>query len=63
MSDYRAYIVGSDGHFKTFEAIDAADDEQAIATAQQFVDGHNVEVWQLDRKVTILHHKDSKTPE
>ena len=31
--DYRAYIVGPDGHFQTFEAIDAVDDESALKGA------------------------------
>ncbi|WP_081422142.1 hypothetical protein [Tardiphaga robiniae] len=50
MTDYRAYIVGHDGHFKTFESIIAEDDEEAIAMAKKLVDGHDVEVWHLDRR-------------
>jgi hypothetical protein len=54
MTDYRAYILGPDGHFKTVEVINAPDDEKAIETARQFVDGCSVEVWELDRKVVLL---------
>jgi hypothetical protein len=57
MPDYRAYIVGSDGRFQGFEIIDAADDEAAVRAAKKFVDGHDVEVWQLDRKITVLTHE------
>jgi hypothetical protein len=35
-------------HFKTFEVITADDDGQAVEIAKKFVDGHDVEVWNLD---------------
>ena len=57
MTDYRAYIVGTDGHFKSSEVIVAEDDKQAIKIAEKLVDEHSVEVWQLDRKVAVLPHK------
>lgn len=59
MPDYRAYIVGPDGHFQTFEAIDAADDERALKAAEKLTAGHIVELWQLDRKIAVLTAKDS----
>jgi hypothetical protein len=55
--DYRAYLVDDDGHFKSFEAITAEDDERAIEIAKTFVERHDVELWQLDRKITVLSHK------
>jgi hypothetical protein len=58
MTDYRAYIVGPDGHFVNLKIITADSDEQAVQAASKFVDGHDVEVWQLDRKIAILSHKD-----
>jgi hypothetical protein len=54
MADYRAYLVGQDGHFHSFEVVKAENDESAISTAKKFVDGHDVEVWLLDRKVAVL---------
>jgi hypothetical protein len=51
MPDYRAYLIGSDGHFYRSIALDAQDDAAAIAAAKQLVDGHDVEVWQRDRKI------------
>jgi hypothetical protein len=54
MTDYRAYIVGPDGHFKNFEAIIANDDKQAIKIAEKLTDRNVVEVWHLDRKVAVL---------
>jgi hypothetical protein len=58
MPDYRAYIVDRDGHFLTFSALECADDEDAKQQAQQLVDGHDVELWQRDRKVMTFPRKD-----
>jgi hypothetical protein len=54
MPDYRAFLFGSDGHVFQAVALDAPDDTAAIAAAKQLVDGHDVELWQLDRKVAKL---------
>jgi hypothetical protein len=56
--DYRAYFVGADGHFTNFEVVTAEDDEQATEIAKTLVDGHDIELWQLDRKITVLSHKE-----
>lgn len=58
MADYRAYFVGPDGHFKNFEVITAEDDEQALKIADKLVNGHDVELWQRDRKIAVLPRKD-----
>jgi hypothetical protein len=52
--DYRAYIIGRDGHFHCSLPLDCADDEAAIVAAKQLVDGHDVELWQQDRKIAKL---------
>jgi hypothetical protein len=57
MPDYRAYIVGKDGHFESFEIIAADSDEQALKVAEKLVDGHDVELWHLAGKVAVLKHK------
>jgi hypothetical protein len=51
MSHYRAYIIGQDGHFFKSIILDCADDHAAIESAKQLVDGHDVELWQLDRQI------------
>jgi hypothetical protein len=58
MSNYRAYIVGTDGHFKSSEVIEADDDENALNIAGEFATEHPVEVWQLDRKIAVLPIKE-----
>jgi len=54
---YRAYIIDHDGHIQRFEPIVCADDDTTIAAAKRLVDGHDVEVWQGARKVTLLRGK------
>jgi hypothetical protein len=58
MPDYRAYIVGDDGHFQASRVIQAPDDDAAVEAAKKFVDGHDVELWHLDRKIAVLPRND-----
>ncbi len=54
MPVYRAYLVDQNDRVVSFKPIDAETDEEAIAAARQFVDGCDVEVWYLGRKVARL---------
>ena len=56
MADYRAYLLGSDGHFFDVVPLVCETDTEAIEKAKQLVDGHDVELWQLDRKVAEFKH-------
>jgi hypothetical protein len=57
MRDYRAYILGIDGHrfvkVKDFSS-DQPDDDAALSAAKQLVDGHDVELWDCGRLVARL---------
>jgi class 3 adenylate cyclase len=57
MADYRAYLVGSDGHFYEAVALVCADDAEAIQKAKKLVDHREVELWQLDRKVATFESR------
>jgi hypothetical protein len=50
VSEYRAYIMGSDGHVLRRVDLFCADDDTAKERARALVDGHDVELWQLDRR-------------
>ena len=54
MSDYRAFVLDADGHVRQRQDFEAEDDVQAVQIAQRYVDGHDVEVWQLGRMVGKL---------
>jgi hypothetical protein len=58
MVEYRAYIIGPDGRF--FRAVEllCPDDGTAKEYTKQLVDGHDVELWQGDRKIEAFKHKE-----
>jgi hypothetical protein len=51
MPDYRAYILGPDGHIQLRVELHCADEETATERAKQLVDGHGVELWDGARKI------------
>jgi hypothetical protein len=59
MEHYRAYLIGLDGHFLKVVDIVTENDETASERARQLVDGHDVELWQGDRKVALFKHEAS----
>jgi hypothetical protein len=54
MPTYRAYLINGDNRVSSFRPIDADTDAEALKSARQFVDGCDVEVWHLDRKIGRL---------
>jgi hypothetical protein len=52
--EYRAYIIGPDGHIIGSNGFLAANDDAALQHARQFVDGHDVELWSGVRLVGEL---------
>jgi hypothetical protein len=57
MPEYRAYIIGSDGRLFNSVPLECSDDDAAMEHAKNLVDGHDVELWQRDRKIATFHHK------
>jgi hypothetical protein len=55
MPEYRAYKIGHDGRFFGAVELVCADDAEAMEQAKQLVDGHDIELWQLDRMVAKFH--------
>lgn len=54
MPDYRAYLIGVDGHrfIKAAHFLsDHPDDAAAIAAAKKLLDSHDVELWDRGRLV------------
>jgi hypothetical protein len=45
MPEYRAYLVGADGHFVGYEPLVCANDSEAIEEAKRFSNRHPVELW------------------
>jgi hypothetical protein len=57
MVDYRAYIVGDDGHFSGFEPLACDNDDDATAKACSLLDGKDIELWSGPRLVVRLKAK------
>ena len=57
MPEYRAFTVGPDGHFSGCEEMVCDYDSKAIGRAERLVDGHDVELWQMGRKIETFKHK------
>ena len=57
MVHYRAYFIGRDGRFKKAVDLDCADDAAAKDSAKQLVDGHDIELWQQNRRIAKFEAK------
>jgi hypothetical protein len=51
MQEYRVFIKGSDGHIQSRLDLLCEDDEAAKKRAEQLIDGHDIELWQLGRMI------------
>jgi hypothetical protein len=58
MRDYRAFILGPDGHVIDRTDMFCANDEAAKKRAKQLVNGHDVELWHHDRKLAEFKHEE-----
>ncbi len=54
MPEYRACVIGLDGHILKAVKIICDDDSAAVKKAEQLVEGHDVELWEQNRKVARL---------
>jgi hypothetical protein len=58
MADYRAFFVGSDGHFGGYRAFVCDTDEQAIVRTIQLLQDQPIELWSGARLVKRLFPRD-----
>jgi hypothetical protein len=54
MLEYRAYVIGRDGHILYRVDILCADDEAATERALLLLDGHTIELWQGTRRIATF---------
>ena len=54
MNEYRAYLVRPDGRIQSRVDLICEHEEAAKEKAKRLVDGHDVELWQLDRKIATF---------
>ena len=56
-TEYRVYALDSEGHPIKAIRLDCPDDQAAIESAKQYIDGRDIELWQLDRRVATFARK------
>ena len=57
MQGYSAYVIDPDGHIIRRIELNCTDDEAAKAEAQKLADGHDIELWQHERRIDVFKHK------
>jgi hypothetical protein len=62
MPQYRIFFLDQFGRFTGAEVIDCPDDQEAIATSRQRVNGYEVELWHRDRFIIRLRHDAASSP-
>ena len=62
MGSYRAYLLDKDGRIhQPPKVIEANDDSEAAQAAQQLVDGHDVELWEGQRRIAKFTHENKRS--
>jgi hypothetical protein len=51
---YRVYILNDAGHFASRIDLECASEQDAVKEAQQYVDGHDVELWDQNRFIAKI---------
>ena len=54
MEEYRAYLIGSDGHIRQCFELVCDGDADAKERTKQLINGHDIELWQGTRRVAIF---------
>ena len=62
MTDYRVYVMGTDGHIANAILLDCVDDNAAIESAKQLVNGRDLELWQRDRLIAKFDRRPGYWP-
>jgi hypothetical protein len=63
MAEYRAYVIGEDGHIRNFRAFVCDGDLDAMVWAKQLLDDYDIELWSGDRFVIRFAHAGVRPPE
>ena len=51
MAEYRAYLIGKDGHITEAIELSCGNDKAAIEKAKQLAKGRDIDLWRLDRQI------------
>jgi hypothetical protein len=56
--DYRAFIIGEDGHVKGREDLLCENETEAVEKAKQLVDGDDIELGHRDHRIARFRHNE-----
>jgi hypothetical protein len=56
MAEYRIHVIGTDDQFLRSIEFICTDDESAKSCARKIVQGHDLELWQGERKISTFKH-------
>jgi hypothetical protein len=62
MPQYRAYILDRDGHITERVDLTCKDEENAEERARSLASGHDVELWQEDRRLATFRRREFLVP-
>lgn len=62
VANFRAYIIGTDGHVSRRVDLPADTEPEARAMARQLVDGHAVELWELAKRIERFEPEQNAQP-
>jgi hypothetical protein len=54
MPEYKVYCLDEAGRIAMWVNLNCDDDRDALKRAREFCGGHNVELWQGDRKLFVV---------
>jgi hypothetical protein len=63
MAEYRAYVIGEDGHITNFRAFVCEGDADARIRAKQLLDGNDIELWSGNRFIIRFNHAGTRPPQ
>ena len=58
--DFRAFIIGEDGHVKGRVDLLCKDEAEAVEKAKRLVDGSDVELWHRDHRIAVFRHNEPR---
>ena len=56
--DYHVFVLGPDGHVRFRHDICRVTEDEAKKRANQLMDGHDVELWYLDKRIETFRHEE-----
>ena len=57
LHEHRAFVIGTDGRVQDRHDLICENEAEARERAERLMNGHDIELWQLDRILAVFRHK------